>query len=198
MHDLPVKTINRGELLQHVSRTIYRSSDLYFGNEGANRYDDPARTYGVTYLGFDLPTALMESVFHQHRWHLQHRRTITRTETTQRLVRAVGAVQPLILADLTAPGVMAAQLGLNLSQIASRRYQHTQRISRIVHATADDRGRPTFDGLLYPSRNNYPASCVALFDRAASKVRVVDDIDLVRHIDWPVFVRTYRITILPA
>src|SRR3546814_5425465 len=41
---------------------------LYFGRSGTNRYDDPAGAYGMLYLGRDLPTALMESVFHKHQW----------------------------------------------------------------------------------------------------------------------------------
>ena len=49
----------------------------------------------------------------------------------------------------------------------------------------DDDGRPVSDGLLAPSRNNYPEPCVALFDRARDKVKVIDDIDLIDHVDWP-------------
>jgi hypothetical protein len=151
----------------------------------------------VLYLGSDLPTALMESVFHQHRWHTGRKRLITQTEVGRRIVRAVGTVQPLSLADLTAPGVMASQFGLNLSQLASRRYQHTQRIAATVHALTDALGVPLFDGLLYPSRNNHPASCIALFERARPKVALIDDIDLCDHIDWPAFVSSYRIIVLP-
>ena len=54
-----------------------------------------------------------------------------------------------------------------------------------------------FDGLLAPSRNNYPEPCVALFDRARHKVKVIDDIDLVDHVDWPRFVEDYRIGVEP-
>ncbi len=55
--ELPLFLIDAGELLQHVSRVVYRGSPLYYGRSGTNRYDDPARTYGVLYLGRDLPTA---------------------------------------------------------------------------------------------------------------------------------------------
>ena len=58
-------------------------------------------------------------------------------------------------------------------------------------------GLPSFDGVRYPSRNNYPQPCVALFDRARNKVEVVDDIDLVDHVDWPRFVEDYSIGIEP-
>lgn len=126
--DVPARVIPAGELLQHVSRTAYRGTALHFGRSGGNRYDDPALRFGTLYVGFDLSTALMESVFRQHRWSRRAKRVITRTEVFSRMVRAIGVLEPLSLADLTAPGVMASQFGLNLAQLASRRYAHTQRI----------------------------------------------------------------------
>ncbi|SFW21328.1 RES domain-containing protein [Nitrosovibrio sp. Nv17] len=61
---LTSQRIDAGDLLQHVSRVAYRGTPLFYGRNGSNRYDAPARDYGVLYLGRDLPTALMESVFH--------------------------------------------------------------------------------------------------------------------------------------
>lgn len=196
--DVPARIIPAGELLQHVSRTTYRGSPLHFGCAGAHRYDDPARLYGTLYAGFDLATALMESVFHQHRWSGRAKRVITRTEVFSRMVRAIGVLEPLSLADLAAPGVMASQLGLNLSQLVDRRYIHTQRVSASLHARIGPGGTSQFDGVLYPSRNNHPALCAVLFDRAAAKVAVVEDIALPDHIDWPSFISAYKIVVLPA
>ena len=92
---------------------------------------------------------------------------------------------------------MAGYFGLNLEQLASRDYTHTQQVSAQVHAMLGDDGQPLFDGVLYPSRNNYPAKSIALFERAAARVGVVDDIDLVDHVDWPRFVATYRVGVEP-
>lgn len=191
------RRIDAGELLQHVSRVIYREKPLYFGRDGTNRYDAPDNSYGVLYLGLTLPTALMESVFHKHRWDQDEKRSIALAEVHSRLVRVVGVRQSLMLADLTSPGVMAAYFGLNLEQLASRGYQHTQRISGEVHAIRGTDGLPSFDGVLYPSRNNYPEPSVALFDRAQSQVGVFEDIDLVDHVDWPRFVEDYRVGVEP-
>ena len=194
---LPTRHIDAGELLQHVSRVVYRDQPLHYGRDGTNRYDAADNSYGVLYLGFTLPTALMESVFHKHQWDRDHKRSIALAEIRSRLVRAVGVLEDLKLADLTAPGVMAGHFGLNLEQLASRGYQHTRRISGEVHAMRGADGLPSFDGVLYPSRNNYPQPCVALFDRARNKVEVVDDIDLVDHVDWPRFVEDYSIGVEP-
>lgn len=191
--ELPTLRIDPRELLQHVSRVACRGTPLYYGRDGTNRYDDPAESYGVLYLGRDLPTALMESVFHKHQWDQDAKRSIALAEVQSRLVRAVGVVDALQLADLTAAGVMAGYFGLTLEQLASRDYTHTQQVSARVHAMVDADNVPLFDGVLYPSRNNYPAPSIALFERAQGKVKVVDDIDLPEHVDWPGFVEKYRI-----
>lgn len=190
---LATQEVPAGELLQHVSRTIYRGQPLHYGRDGTNRYDAPGKDFGVLYLGRDLPTALMESVFHKHRWDRDARRAVALAEVQRRLVRAVGVLTSLRLADLTAEHVMAGCFGLNLEQLAGRGYAHTQQVSAQVHALRDAGGTPAFDGLLYPSRNNYPAASIALFDRAQAKVRVIDDIDLPDHAGWPGFVDDYRI-----
>jgi len=189
--------INAGELLQHLSRTVYRHKPLCYGRSLCNRYDDPERVYGVLYLGLDLPTALMESLFHKHQWDKDTKRSIAQAEIKSRLVRVVGVLDNLFLADLTAPGVMAGYFGLNLEQLANRDYTHTQQVSAQLHAMLDASGMPLFDGVLYPSRNNYPAASIALFERAEGKVKVFENIDLVDHVEWPPFVANYRIGVEP-
>ena len=193
---VPPYGIFAGSLLQHVSRTCYRTHALHYGRDGTNRYDDPAQYFGVLYLGFDLPTALMESVFHKHKWTSSKKRPITLSEIASRLVRVAGVLEDIQLADLTAPNVMAASFGLNLGQLVSRRYGHTQRISATIYAMQTRNGAPLFDGILYPSRNNFPSTSIALFDRAASKLKVIDDIDLSDHRDWPAFVSAYGIDVV--
>ncbi|WP_410505688.1 RES family NAD+ phosphorylase [Janthinobacterium sp.] len=192
---IPVLAIEPATLLQHVSRITYRHQALYYGHAGAHRYDDPAGLYGVLYLGADLATALMESMFHQHAW-IRGARATSKTEVAQRLVRMVGVLRTLRLADLSAPAVMATQLGLNLQQLSSRRYAHTQGISAMVHAHDAPDGLP-YDGISFPSRNNFPSVCVALFERAQTKVGLFRDVDLPDHADWPAFLRRYQIVVRP-
>jgi hypothetical protein len=119
--DLPSFQIDADELLQHVSRVVYRSRPLYYGHNGTNRYDDPARTYGVLYLGRDLPTARMESVIHKHQWLAGAKRSIALKEVRSPLVRALGVLDDVRLADLTAEGVMAGYFGMNLEQLTEMR-----------------------------------------------------------------------------
>ena len=100
----------------------------------------------MLYLGRDLPTALMESVFRKHQWLADTKRSIALKEVQSRMVRAVGVMDDVLLADLTAPGVMAGYFGLNLEQLASRDYTHTQQVSAQVHAMLGDDGQVLFDG----------------------------------------------------
>ncbi len=191
----PIQTVPAGSVLQHLSRVKYTGQPLFFGASGDNRYDDPAKSYGVLYLAFDLSTALMETIFHQHKWH-RTKPSMTISEAQQRLVRIVGVGKDLKLADLSAPNFMAAGLRMNLNQFTSRNYRRTQQISAQIHdhIPAD---KQLFDGLIYPSRNNYPALCIALFARAQTKVAVVDDIELLDHAQWPPFLGQFGVAVLP-
>lgn len=54
-----------------------------------------------------------------------------------------------------------------------------------------------FDGIRYPSRNNYPGPCVAVFERAHDKIDVMADIGLALHKAWPAFKSGFAVTVLP-
>lgn len=188
---LPTTSIHAGTLLLHISREIYRGLPLHFGRNGSKRYDDPAKNFGVLYLAFDFATALI----HDHQWS-RSRRAITVSEANKRLVRVVGVMQELKVVDLTARDVMAAALGLNLSQLSSRRYHYTQRISALVHAFSLA-NEACVDGLIFPSRNNYPAVGIALFSDAMPKIELSADITLTKHTGWPAFLARYGVQVLP-
>lgn len=54
-HELPSFLIDAGELLQHVSRVVYRGSPLYYGRGSTNRYDDLARPTACSTWGATCP-----------------------------------------------------------------------------------------------------------------------------------------------
>ena len=183
--------------LHHASREIYRDTPLYFGREIQHRYDDPAGAYGVLYLAYSLSTALMESAFHKHRWwRAGARRKITVSEVRSRMVRIIQVSSQLTLCDLVTEGAAVQAFGLNATQLVTRRYASTRALSaRIAKLTAPS-GDP-FDGILYPSRNNPGAHCIALFERASAKMQVHEDIRLDYHRNWPAFVADFAVTVLP-
>ena len=190
-------SVPAGTFLQHASREAYRGTPLYFGSEIQHRYDDPAGRYGVLYLAYNLPTALMESAFHNHKWwRAGAKRKITLSEVRSRMVRIVSVTGDLTLCDLVSEGAATRAFGLTATQLVTRRYSSTRALSaRIARLTASS--GVLFDGILYPSHNNPGARCIALFDRAAAKVCVHEDLRLDEHRDWPAFVRDFDVAVPP-
>jgi hypothetical protein len=190
--------IAAGTFLQHISREQYRGDPLYFGKDAVNRFDDPARLFGTLYLVYDLPTGLMETVFHDHQWHREGaRRSIARSELEARMVRIVQVDHDLTLCDLASPGAAVKGFGRNAAQLSARRYSSTQALSATI-ARHIGSGGQRYDGILYPSRNNPGSACVALFDRAVGKISVADDIRLDDHRDWPSFQRDFSVAVVPS
>ena len=192
------KTIPAGTFLQHISREIYRGDPLYFGKDAINRFDDPAGVFGVLYLVYDLPTGLMESVFHGHQWHrARSQRSISRSELESRMVRVVKVNHDLNLCDLASPGAAVKGFGQNAAQLSTRRYTGTQALSATIAQRLGSNEQP-YDGILYPSRNNPGSVCIGLFDGAAAKVSIAEDIRLDDHRDWPSFKHEFSITVVTS
>ena len=74
----------------------------------------PRLWYGVPYIGQDVATALMESVFHKHEWSTDPKCSISTANFSDRPVRAVGVPDKAVLCHLMSPGVLASYFGLNL------------------------------------------------------------------------------------
>ena len=142
-------------------------------------------------------TALMGRCFTKHQWLADE--ALDRAEKVQsRMVRAVGVMDDVLLADLTAPGVMAGYFGLNRNSWPAATTR-TQQVSAQGACDASEMTARCCSTVLYPSRNNYPAKSIALFERCqrARSELSSRDIDLVDHVDWPRFVATYRIGVEP-
>jgi hypothetical protein len=189
--------VEAGYYLQSVSREVYRGSALHFGKQGVNRYDDPACGYGVMYLAFDLATGLMETVFRNHRWwRAGAKRSITWAEVQRRMVRIVRVEQDVRLCDLVTAGAAAQAFGLTGAQLSLRNYRATRALSARIVGFRSASGE-SFDGILYPSRNNPGARCIALFEQARAKVELDDDVRLDDHAQWPAFIREFDVSIGP-
>jgi len=188
--------MDTGEILYHVTRQEHREKPLHYGRSGKNRYDSQDKKYGVLYLGCNFRTAVMESVFHEHNWSGDIDRQIALHEVVDKVLRVIKIVEPLLLADLTASDTML-QHGMDLAHLAARAeskdnpgFKYTQEFSAQVHAL------PEFDGVLYPSRKNYPGKAIALFERADHKIQPMENRNLVSVPDWPDFVERYDIAVV--
>ncbi len=127
---------------------------LYFGRSGDNRFDAPGNQYGVLYLGCDEQCALVETYGHATAINV-----VTLGALSRRCLARIEASRPLVLVDLTGPGL--ARLGADERRCAGE-YAIAQ---RWAHALWAHPSQP--DGLWYRSRHDPSRTCGAVFDRAA-------------------------------
>ena len=149
--------------LFRISR--YHAGEPYFGKSGANRFDDrtrvKSRRFGTCYCGFDLETAIAETLLHDEmpvrgRFNLSYSHF-----ESHRLVRFEG--NELNLADLT--GVALKTLGGEGSLSTVIPYALPQRWAMAVH-----RHPQLVDGIRYVSRHLNDRYAVAVFGRALPKI----------------------------
>lgn len=126
---------------------------LYFGVTGTNRFDDPARRFGVVYASASFRGAFAETVV------ATGVRSITAQALADRVYSQLVPVRALRLVDLTGPGLL--QIGSD-ARLASGDYHVAQRWSRALYTHPS-----VVDGLCYPARRDPSCTSVALFDRAA-------------------------------
>lgn len=143
----------------------------YFGRGGDQRFDDPARTFGVCYCGDGPACAFIETL-----------PAVVTLGTRSFLAVRAAALQargwatvalrdpaaPLRLVDLTGPGL--ARLGAEAALSSCPEYAVPQRWSRALwsHPEAPD-------GLLYRARHDPSLVSLALFDRAEDQIDMVSE-----------------------
>ena len=115
-------------------------------------------------------------------------------EVQRRMIRAIGVLSDLTLCDLASPGAAVKAFGWDAARLAVRNGPRTRDLSAQIARLKTKAGQP-FDGIVYLSRNNPGDKCIALFEHAANKILVIDDIRLDDHRDWPAFVTQYEIAV---
>lgn len=164
----PTATVALGETLHRVHAT--GNDARFYGKRDATwRWDDPARNYGVLYLGLTQVGPFAETLLRR-----PAQRTLVWSEVEKRRFAHFRSLEPLRLADVHGKGL--GWFGVTLGQIAADHdgktfpgtYATTQAISALVH------GRTDLDGIQYRSRLDADHLCVALFDRADRKIELVD------------------------
>jgi hypothetical protein len=84
--ELPSFRLEAGELLQHVSRVMYRGTPLHFGCTGANRYDAPTRDY---VFASDFGQAELLALLQ----HLHGERTADRRKAFDEVIQGVAVLE---------------------------------------------------------------------------------------------------------
>lgn len=160
---LPVVTARADSFLR-VSR--HGTGEPFFGRARANRFDanhrERGKRFGTLYCGFDLQTALAESLLHDEmpeRGLFQ----ISASDFQSRFLVRFQHVQDLTLADLS--GAPLKRLGGNGAISTITPYTLPQQWARAVHDHPQ-----CVDGIRYVSRHLNTEFAVVIFDRAAGKI----------------------------
>lgn len=162
---LPTRQVSVEKLFR-VSRRD--KGEPYFGRNRAYRFDDPepnpASRFGACYCGFDLDTAVAESILHDELAQNGGFDIAESEFTTRYLVRFKAAATGgmLTLADLTGHGLK--KLGGDNSISSENPYNTTQEWSKAVHVHPAN-----VDGILFVSRQLNTKKAVVIFDRAKAK-----------------------------
>lgn len=153
--ELPIEEIPSGARLLRIHRS--KLGPLFFGSTGVNRFDDPAKSYGVCYLSTTLEGAFAETCLRS-----VGARFVALTFLEARSFSEIEATTPLRLVSLHGPGL--AQIGAT-SAVTSGPHVVAQQWSRAIH------NHPTApDGIAYRSNHDNGEICVALFDRAGDRL----------------------------
>jgi hypothetical protein len=153
--ELPLETIPDGARLIRIHRS--ELGPLFFGSTGGNRFDDPAKSYGVCYLSTTLEGAFAETCLRS-----VGARFVALTFLEARSFSEIEVTAPLRLISLHGPGL--AQIGAT-GAVTSGPHIVAQQWSRAIH------NHPlTPDGIAYRSNHDNGEICVALFERAGDRI----------------------------
>lgn len=153
----------RADALFRISR--YHTGEPFFSTSGAYRFDDnrkqKAQRFGTCYCGFDLETAIAESVLHDE-MPVRGVFRLSAGDFASRFLVRFEHKQDLKIADLT--GIPLKRLGGTGAISTILPYDLPQEWSKAVH-----RHPQHVDGILYMSRHLNNREAVVLFSRAAGK-----------------------------
>lgn len=138
---------------------IHRHPDPVHYDRGAgSRWNAPSGAFGVLYAAFDFEGAFIETLLRNPTDNV-----VSERDLASRLVTQLEVTARLDLIDLD--GANLRKNGLSLSTVYAD-YAITQAWAAAFHDHSSHA-----DGLRYRSRFNPQLMCVAVFDRAASKIR---------------------------
>ncbi len=132
---------------------------LDFRPKARNRFDAPDGSFGVCYLALSPETAIAETLLRN-----PEVRTVRRAEIDRRTITEVEAVVELRLVDLVSTAGLQ-RLGIDLRTVHGP-YDACRALAARLH---EDPSQP--DGLIWPSRFDADGRCIAVFDRAAGRLR---------------------------
>jgi hypothetical protein len=142
-------------------------SALWFGptagKPGVNRFDDPAGRFRVCYLGTTIDVCFAETFLRN-----PPVRILAIEDLALRSVAAIETTRDLRLVALHGPDL--ARLGVTADLASGATYAVSRAWSRALWEHPD-----APDGIVYRSRHDDSALCVAIYHRAKAALRIVED-----------------------
>ncbi|MFG1423223.1 RES family NAD+ phosphorylase [Roseixanthobacter liquoris] len=149
--DLPLETIASGSRLVRIHRS--ELDPIYFGASARNRFDDPAKTYGVGYFSMSEEGAFAETCLRA-----VGTRFVQLSFLEARSFSDIEIRKPIQLVSLHGPGL--AQLGAT-GAVSSGLHPPARQWSKAIH---DHPAKP--DGIAYRSNHDNGELCIALFEQS--------------------------------
>lgn len=154
---LPIVSVEVSRQLWRVHETSFGA--IWYGTGGNKRFDDPARGFGVLYLGESPAVAVLETLVRG-----SDRCTVDQSEWNLRSVSRVYLAKELRLLQFEGPALK--RFGIGAERAHAGGYAECQGLSATLHAR-----HPDVDGIQFRSRWDTSQLCWAVFDRAKHKIR---------------------------
>lgn len=159
----PKLAASKGTRLFYRFNPVGYSSCLYFSKKKEYRFDDPDKGFGVFYAAVQPDAAFAESYGHDvSNVPNNANKVVSEQELEQRHVFVVG-IKALRLAMFCGEGLPFLNLDGNICTMAD--YEIPQQWAKWTHQHPQH-----YDGILYHARHLPSVECIALFERANSKV----------------------------
>ncbi len=151
-----------------------------------SRFSDPLGGYSVLYATQSMRCAVWEGLT-RDRFARRRRRIIAYREVEPVVVVTLHSIEPLFLVDLRRDGPV--RIGAPTAVAHDADHRAGRSLSAATYANV-----PEADGFVYQSRFT-GHTCLAVFDRAASKLTVRDVTGLVQHPKFADVLIDYEITL---
>lgn len=162
---LPTEAIAAGAKLVRIHRSDL--GPLFYGASAQNRFDDPARAYGVGYFSTSVEGAFAETCLRD-----LGVRFLQLSFLDARSFATIAVRRPLQLVSLHGAGL--AKLGATAA-VSSGLHPIAREWSRAIH---NHPAQP--DGIMYRSNHDNGELCIALFERAGARLGGVESQPIMR------------------
>jgi hypothetical protein len=189
---LMTRRIAKGRMFGRITGVVH-PDPLGFGFHPTRFSDpqvrDPGKRFGVVYLGASLDVCFLEAVLRDERNGKVGDVPLDMTEFTRRRFATIASAQTLRLIDLTGDHKVRMGVPTDVTHASDQTLGRLWSEAVYLHPAR-------VDGILYEFRLCNKLN-LAVFDRAVSKLRCVEDMPLLQAPELPGVLNRYKVAIAP-